>query len=233
MKIEFIQGKYEGKIELPKEVIETLKKYKEVGVYTTTNYIDFLPQIMEILQKEGVKTATSNLPHTSQIGQILGCSFLDKKIQLNKEIEAYFYFGDGLFHPKSIKLKLEKSEIEKPVFYFNPQTKEFKEITKSDVSEIMKKRKAGMLKFLTSKKIGILVSTKYGQQKLKKALELKNSKKYSDKEFFILIDDTFDFSSLENFNFIECFVNTACPRISYDDSVRLHKPIIDIEELDL
>jgi diphthamide synthase subunit DPH2 len=31
--------------------------------------------------------------------------------------------------------------------------------------------------------------------------------------------DTFDYSELENFNFIECWVNTMCPRVAEDINV--------------
>jgi diphthamide synthase subunit DPH2 len=44
-------------------------------------------------------------------------------------------------------------------------------------------------------------------------------KKYSDKKFYYFICDTLDFSELENFNFIECWLNTMCPRVIEDISV--------------
>jgi len=40
--------------------------------------------------------------------------------------------------------------------------------------------------------------------------------------------DTLDFSQLENFNFVECFVNTACPRL-IDDYDKFHKAILNID----
>ena len=40
-----------------------------------------------------------------------------------------------------------------------------------------------------------------------------------------------DFNDLENFNFIEMWVNTACPRIGYDDMLAQEKPIVDLSDI--
>ena len=60
------------------------------------------------------------------------------------------------------------------------------------------------------------------QQLYKKALELKN--KIKVKESFIFVTNTFDIEQFENFNDIDCWVNTACPRIE-------GKNIINLEDL--
>ena len=39
-------------------------------------------------------------------------------------------------------------------------------------------------------------------------------KKKKDKNYFIFAFDTLNISDLENFPFIDCWVNTACPRIA-------------------
>ena len=96
--------------------------------------------------------------------------------------------------------------------------------------ELKKKVKGAKLKFLTSKNIGVLISIKPGQNQMKKALKLKQ--KYKNKEFYFLIADTISFTQLENFPFIDCFINTACPRISFDDSQKIGKPIINIEDIE-
>jgi len=81
-----------------------------------------------------------------------------------------------------------------------------------------------LIKFYSAKNIGILVTTKPGQQYLKKATELKA--KLKDKQCYIFISDTIDLNDLENYPFIDSWVNTACPRLSDYSS-----NIINIEEL--
>ena len=51
---------------------------------------------------------------------------------------------------------------------------------------------------------------------MSKALQLKNAT--PDKKFYIFAYDTLDIPSLENFPFVQCWVNTACPRIADEKS---------------
>ena len=64
------------------------------------------------------------------------------------------------------------------------------------------------------KEIGIIVSTKPGQERLKKAFDLK--KRIKDKNCYIFAADTINPAEFDNFNFIECWINTACPRFADD-----------------
>ena len=47
----------------------------------------------------------------------------------------------------------------------------------------------------------------------------------------MFVTDTLDFAELENFPFIECYVNTMCPRIGMDDTIRTAKPIVNIDDI--
>ena len=78
-------------------------------------------------------------------------------------------------------------------------------------------------------KLGVLVSMKPGQNQFKRAVELKKTLK--DKEVYIFVSDTIDFSQLENFPFIECWVNTACNRIM-DDMDKFQKPLVDLADIE-
>jgi len=67
-----------------------------------------------------------------------------------------------------------------------------------------------LMKFYSADNIGILVSTKPGQNNLKEAIELKKKLK---KNCYIFVSDMINEAELENFPFIQAWVNTACPRI--------------------
>ena len=82
------------------------------------------------------------------------------------------------------------------------------------------RKKGKLLRFYSAKSYGILVSTKQGQYKLKKALELQKKLKNS----FIFIFNTLNLNELENFPDIDCWINTACPRIE-------GKSIINLEDI--
>jgi diphthamide biosynthesis enzyme Dph1/Dph2-like protein len=64
--------------------------------------------------------------------------------------------------------------------------------------------------------VGILVTTKPGQNQSKGVELLREKLEKAGKQVFIFLADEINFGSLENFNFIEVWINSACPRIVED-----------------
>ena len=64
--------------------------------------------------------------------------------------------------------------------------------------------------YLNAKNVGILVSTKPGQQKITKAIELKE--KLPNKRKYLFIGNELDTKEFENFQ-LDCWINSACPRM--------------------
>lgn len=211
MKTLFIEAKFEGKINLNK--LPTNKLPKNIGLVSSVQFVDYLPKIKNFLEKSNKKVFLEKAKQKYK-GQILGCD-LSSAIKIKNKVSAFLYIGDGRFHPLGVALKTNKK-----VYTFNPIGNTFSEINEN---EIKKKNKIKLIKFLSSDNIGILVSTKPGQYNLNKALEIKN--KFKDKSFSIFLFDTLNINDLENFPFIQSWINTACPRISDE------KNIINLEDL--
>jgi diphthamide biosynthesis enzyme Dph1/Dph2-like protein len=122
----------------------------------------------------------------------------------------------------------------KPVFIFSPVTKEFRELDYSFVKKYEAQTQAGLNRFFHAKNVGILISTK-GQSmgkinpnpdlKMKPVDYLKKRK--DDKTYYVFAFDTLNHQELENFNFIDCWVNTACSRIRDDENVK----VVNIEDI--
>ena len=214
MKTFFIPTKYTGQVNLPKKVIDKLPN--TVGLFTTAQFIESLEKIKTQLEKSEIKVKLFKTKHTKYTGQIYGCN-----LEKYEGVEAFLYIGDGLFHPKALVLGNDKS-----VHIWDPINKNYKVITKQLMDKEIKRQKAAYSLFLMKKKIGVLVSTKNGQSYLKHALILKE--KYPDKVFYYIAFNNIDFSKLEDFPFIEVWVNTACPRIGWDDTKRAVKPMVDL-----
>jgi len=218
MKTFFVEARHKGKVELPDEVIGLLPK--KIALFTTVQFLGSLADVKKHLEKKGKKVLLLKTEHTKYPGQLLGCSIKEFK----ESFDAFLYIGDGMFHPKALLLKNNK-----PAFAYNPLSKKHFKLGPEDVSHMKRKNEGAKLKFLSSKEVGILVSTKPGQQQIKKAYELEG--KYPEKNFYFLLFDTIDFAELENFPFIECFVNTACPRIAFDEAEKIRKVVINVDEL--
>ena len=181
-----------------KELADIENMPKKLGLVTTVQYIDELPKIKKYLDGRGKKCLV--------IGKILGC---DVKIaeKAKDNVDAFLYIGSGEFHPIALL------RIGKPVYLQNG-----KKLEKDD-----RKVKGMLTKFYASKDIGIIVSLKTGQMHPEQADDLK--KRFPDKTFYVFAADTIDYRQMENFNFVESWVNTACPRIADDVKVLNYEDI--------
>lgn len=218
MKVMIIEAKYETEIIIPPEVIKKLPQ--KVTLAVPVQYRDALQKIIEQLAKQGITATPLKGFHSKYPGQILGCDL----VSTAQGSDAFFYVGDGLFHPKTLLLKTEK-----PVHCYFPQMNEYKIMTKKDVEEILNRQRAAQFVFLNATSIGLLVTTKYGQKNLKAALAIKNWLRRK-KKVTLFLADALDWNDLENYPFVDVWVNTMCPRISYDDQSKFRKPVLDLSE---
>lgn len=206
MKKIFIHAKSLDKIEIKNA--ETLPE--KIGLAASIQFLDQLKPLKNDLEKKGKEVEIC--------GQILGC---DATACSRKDVEAFLYIGDGRFHPIAISL-----ETGKPVYVLiNGNVQEFDKGLKE---EYEKRKKIALMKYLSAENVGVLVSTKPGQNNLEKAREFKKNQK--EKKVYLFMFNDLDFGQLENFPFIEVWVNTACPRL-IDDYEKFNKPVVNIDEI--
>jgi 2-(3-amino-3-carboxypropyl)histidine synthase len=205
----FIIAKANYSIKIPKDYIDSNKKNK-IALITTIQYLHIVDNIVR------------DNDNFLLGGQILGCRG-EEAINLKDKINHYLYIGSGRFHPLNIAYKTNKR-----VDCYNPQTKELTTITKEEILKFTQKLKGLYLRFLSSKNIGIMISTKPGQNNLKKALDFKTRFEH-EKTFYFFLADTFFPSDLENYKEIDLFINTACPRIIED---YYPKPVLSLDYLE-
>jgi 2-(3-amino-3-carboxypropyl)histidine synthase len=209
MKKLFINAKFKEKIILPRLKI----KEKTVGLITTIQFFSQLNNIAHQLKKQKINVIIG--------GQILGCN--TKAVEkIQDRVQAFLYIGSGKFHPLQVSLSLKKP---KPIYIYNPLTKQFSKLDEKEINKFKARKKTAKIKFLSAKTLGILVSTKPGQNKIKKALKLKQKLEKKGKKCYILLFNNFDINQLENFPKIQCWINTACPGLS------LENPFIWIDDV--
>jgi 2-(3-amino-3-carboxypropyl)histidine synthase len=225
MEIEHVNANILFDVILPAERMKSLlqsRNANKAAFCTTTQFIPQMDAMLRQLDDAGIHTVVFKGRHTMSPGQVLGC---DAPIIMNDEADSFIYVGDGFFHPNEILLHNDK-----PVIAYDPFTHKLEILNPDDVDAIKKKKKRGMLlRFLSSKDIGVIVSVKPGQNFYRASLKLEE--RYPDKRFHYLIFNTIEFGQLENFSFVECFVNTACSRIGVDDIDKFSKPIVNLEDV--
>jgi len=79
----------------------------------------------------------------------------------------------------------------KEVFCYDPVQKKLSVLGLEQIRGILQRYRGGLLKFLSAKKVGVIVSLKPGQEQMKAALMLE--KKYA-KKFYYFVDDKISIS---------------------------------------
>ena len=172
MKTIFIEARWKGETEVPDELINELPD--KIALFSSVQFVDGLEKAKKKIESRGKKVLLLKTEHTKYKGQLLGCNINEFKEADN--FDAFLYIGDGCFHPKALVLKNHK-----PAFALNPLSKKYFKLEEKDVIDMKKKQKGALMKFMSSKEIGVLISTKPGQMNMKKAYELE--KKFPDKNF--------------------------------------------------
>jgi 2-(3-amino-3-carboxypropyl)histidine synthase len=191
-----------------------LDKYKSFGLIATAQHLNKINYVRSFLDSKGKKVGIG--------GQVLGCN-QDNALKL--DVECILYIGSGRFHPLGIAFKTQK-----PVFILNPLSGELDRITEDEKRHWMGKRKGAVSRALNSQIYGIMVSTKDGQYNLKKAQVIKDLLEDKNKRAIIFAAEELSPPNLLPFK-VDCWINTACPRIEGDE---YNRPVInaqDIEEI--
>ena len=217
MKVMFVDAKVKTDLSCIEKNIDKIPD--DCGLVTTLQHKHILKDAKEILENNNKKSVV--------LGQVLGCNFESALKKEAENVSCYLYIGTGRFHPIGIAIRTGKN-----VFCINPETKVFSKLENDTIEKFRRKKNASISLFLVKEKIGIIVSMKPGQM-YNDGFELykKLKEKYPDKSFYLFACSTLDFSELENFPFVELWINTMCPRIAYDDSIRMQKPVINIEDI--
>lgn len=220
MKIMMVEGRYRGEIDLSNLDSDALPK--KIGLVTTVQFLGFLENVKDYLESRGKVVLTDRMRQKYD-GQLLGCDSGSAE-KLNESVDALLYIGTGIFHPFGAALNTDKD-----VFCYDPISAVLSKIDRQSVENNLKKRKSAWIKFLSSENVGVLVSLKPGQNNFKKLEKLKMM--FNDKKYYVFAFDTLDFFQLENFPFVQCWVNTACSRIM-DDYEKFGKPLIDLDSIE-
>ena len=195
MKTLFIPAKINSEVNERK--IQSLKLPEDIAIAYSIQYKDIAEKVKKILSEKYNITG---------FVQVLGCS----KPKFSKETQAILLITSGSFHAVALAF-----ETKLPIYIL--QSDKLRKISDEEIYAFEKKKHASYMQFLNSEKIGILISTKPGQENLKKALSLKN--KLRDKKSYFFLADEIDTRQFENFSDINAWINTACPRLDFEGFV--------------
>lgn len=223
--VEYVPYEIDADLSILPRSLEKLEKFRRIGLVITIQHIHQLEKVKEFYEANG-KTVIVGKPFgfAKRSGQILGCD-IGSASSIDKQVDAFVYFGGGMFHPLGALLMTTR-----PFMVVEPFQGSVEFI--DSYREIYRKRSRGkMLASIGARNFGILVTTKNGQHNMAMANLLKARIEKEGLDAGILVANTFDFDSVNNMLEFDAFVNTACPRIAIDDTDRLRKPLLSANEL--
>jgi 2-(3-amino-3-carboxypropyl)histidine synthase len=196
----------------------------DIGIATTIQHIDELTIVEKHLKNLGFNAIiTPKEGHSSYSGQIIGCDYTPLK-KISNYVDCFFIIGSK-FHSLGACLA-----VNKPIIQADPYTNEvidLKNIRKS----LIVSRYTAIEKAKKSNNFAILLSTKIGQYDPKTAEMLKKEISRKEKDIIMISADEISPDSLSNFQEVDIFVNTACPRLAIDDATKFNNSILLPKEI--
>ncbi len=196
---------------VPEELFDMIKG--DIALYSTVQYLKQMKEVGHLIEENGYTTHTgSGDSRIKYPGQLLGCNFSTKV----KKATTHLYIGTGIFHPLGLSLALKEE-----VLIFNPVTGDISS-TSTALDRMIRKRFAAIQRIRDSSRNGIIVSLKPGQRRMDTARKmcLHCNVRCTLTEF-----DEIEPYLIDSFNW-DGAVNTACPRLALDDSIRFEKTIV-------
>jgi 2-(3-amino-3-carboxypropyl)histidine synthase len=205
------------------KALPLIEKWRKIGLATTVQHVQALDEVREILTREGKIVVIGDTGRLSYPGQVLGCDY-SNAVSIAKEVDAFLFIGGGQFHAIGVALSTSK-----PTVAADPYDGTAANINK-EAEKILKQRWSQIQEAKQAKTYAILIGLKPGQKRLEEAVKLKESLEKEGKTAYLFAIKEVTPEALMEFPSIEAYINTACPRLSLDDTTRFNKPILTINE---
>jgi len=205
------------------KAVKLLKPWKRIGLVTTIQHISSLDEARRTLSSAGKDIYIGEACDSLCPGQVLGCNYLNAKT-IASDVEAFLFIGGGRFHPLGLALATMK-----PVVAADPFEEKAYSLD-AYARRILRKRWAEIEEARKAEIYGVIVGLKTGQNRLEAAFEVRDALKRDGKKPYLLALREITATSLSQFPIIEAYVNTACPRISLDESSVFPRPVLTLKE---
>lgn len=150
-------------------------------------------------------------------GEVLGCTS-----PIIKNVKNVIYIGDGRFHLESAMIQNPSLNYYKYCPFTRKLTKEF-----YNYNLMVQQRNSQINKFYKSENIGIILGS-LGRQGNRKIMEnvANHLNELGNFKIYKIIVDEINENILDEYDFIDAFVQVSCPRLSIDWGICYKKPLL-------
>ena len=191
---------------------------KDIGLVTTVQHAHLVPAMVTFMASREITChSVDGGVRAPNPGQVLGCSYGAARKCNKSEI---LFVGTGQFHPLGVQLATGAR-----VVALDPYCQTVEVVS----SERFLRRRFGLIEVAKkAENFGIILSLKSGQQRRQLAEHLAAMRKNA---VIVALREVYP-DELLNLGF-SCYVNTACPRLAYDDQDRFPVPVISPQEFEI
>jgi len=193
--------------------------WKQVILVSTAQHLNIIALIESFLISHGIEV------QNRVERQILGCHVLNARKIKDKSVDGVISLNAGTFHTNGIILTLNT-----PIIQLDPYNGDLQYYSSEIRKQIIHKRYAEIHQSRSAKTWGIISSSKLGQFNLTKIKKIKEIIAENSMDSLTIIAEKIEFSTLSNITWVDAWVNTACPRLVFDDQNRVEKPMVSYKE---
>ncbi|MFW9930023.1 MAG: diphthamide biosynthesis enzyme Dph2 [Candidatus Thorarchaeota archaeon] len=193
--------------------------WKKIGLLVTIQHINLFAEATKAFEDANI------VVRQHKEGQILGCN-QDRAVKIMSDVDGFLVIAGGDFHASPVVVTTNK-----PTVRYDPFNGSFKVFDHKYRQKYLAKRFAMIEKARSANNWGILLSAKSGQLSRDHGNRLKLLLERNGRKAKIFLMHRIDLNHLINFETIDAWVITLCPRIATDDYVNINKPILTSREV--
>ncbi len=189
---------------------------KSVGLIASIQHIKALDTVKDFLESHHIEVHIGRGDaRITYPGQVLGCNFSAAR-EVREQVDCFAFLGTGEFHALGAKIATGKD-----VYILNPYSSTVNSV---DEGRFLRQRYGAIARGQSADKFGIIISSKIGQRRWKLAEQIARIIENEGKEAHIILADNIVPENL--YYDVDVYVNTACPRITYDDFSRFKRVVL-------
>ncbi len=193
---------------------------RRIALIATAQFCHLLGDVKKCLEERGYEVKLCRGKRVAYPGQVLGCNYSALR---NCDADAVLFVGDGMFHAVGAAMYSGMK-----VYAYDPFARVLREV---DAADFMKRRYFEISRCVGLRNAGVLVSSKPGQRRLSLAMKLVKKARNAEITAHVIYLNEITPEKILNLPY-DFYINTACPRISYDDAANYSKPVITPSEFE-
>ena len=210
--------------EAVRKALELLEPYGPIGLATTVQHAGSLGRVAELARSAGHEVFIGRAGGQVRYdGQVLGCDFTTVRA-VQEQVDAFLVLGSK-FHAVGVAIVTGK-----PTVMANPYERVAEDVGR-EARRVLARRYASVEEAREARCFGIILGLKLGQFRPQVALRAMELVKESGWEAILLAANEIRPEYLADFEDIDAFVNTACPRLSLEDAGAFGRPLLTYPEL--